>query len=239
MTVSSILIACIILFAASLTKATLGFGESLLAVPLLTLTVGLQVAAPVMALIGASVSFLLLARGWREVDFGVTRRLTLAAAVGVPPGVWGLKRLPAVWMTAALGVMLILIGLYNLTQPTLKPLKGEKWTYLFGFLAGVSGGAYSMGGPPVLVYGAARRWSAQQFRITLQGFFLPLSLIIVLSHAGAGLWTQEVLQLFVLSIPVMLLAFRLGNWISQRLRPETFERLVYVALVVFGVMLLM
>ena len=46
-----------------------------------------------------------------------------------------------------------------------------------GFCAGVLGGAYGMNGPPLVIYGAMRRWSAQHFRATLQGYFLPASII--------------------------------------------------------------
>lgn len=238
MSASVLLVACVILFVASLTKATLGFGEALVAIPLLTLTVGLQVATAVMALIGFVISGMLLAKGWREVDFRVTWRLTLTAMLGVPLGVWGLKSLPGAWMTGALGVLLILIGLYNLTQPTLKPLTNEKWTYLFGFVAGLFGGAYTMSGPVVIVYGTARRWSAEQFRSTLQSYFFPLNIMIIFNHARSGLWTTDVWWLFALSFPVMLLTFWLGNRISDHLRQETFERLVYMSLVVLGVLLL-
>ncbi|MCB0123458.1 MAG: sulfite exporter TauE/SafE family protein, partial [Caldilineaceae bacterium] len=124
-----------ILFLAALTKATLGFGESLLAIPLLTLVVGVQTAAPLVSLLAATVTLLLLVRNWQRIDFGATGRLLTAAVVGIPVGVWGLVALPQAWITRLLGVLLIGVGGYNLWQPTMRGLHNPRWSYLFGFLA--------------------------------------------------------------------------------------------------------
>ena len=227
-----------VLFVAALTKATIGFGESLLAIPLLTFVVGIQIASPLVSLMAASVTLLIIGRSWQRIDLNATWRLIAAAVVGVPAGVWGLKTLPEAWMTAVLGTFLILAGLYHLLRPTLRALHGEHWTYLFGFLSGLFGGAYNMGSPPLIVYGAMRRWSPEQFRASLQSVFLPISVLILAGHASAGLWTTDVLQLFALSLPVVLLAFWLGDRLSQRISPGQFERVIYVCLVILGVLLL-
>ena len=227
-----------ILFLAALVKATLGFGESLLAIPLLTLVLGVQTATPLVSLLAITVTLFMLLRNWRQIDLSATWRLIAAAVVGVPIGVWGLKFLPAAWVTTALGVLLILVGLYNLTQPQFKPLQDNRWSYLFGFLAGLLGGAYNMASPPVLVYGAVRQWAPAQFRVTLQSFFLPVSLVILIGHASAGLWTSRVLSLYGLAWPVMLVAFWLGSRLNERVDATLFGRLLYGALVVLGIVLL-
>ncbi len=228
-----------ILFLAALTKATLGFGESLLAIPLLTLVIGIQTAVPLIALIAATVTLLLLVWNWQQIDLAATWHLLIAAVVGIPVGVWGLTALPVAWVTATLGVVLIGVGGYNLWQPTWRGLQNPRWIYPFGFLAGILGGAYNMSSPPVLIYGAIRRWSPDHFRVTMQGFFLPVSLLILLSHASAGLWTRQVLWLYVAAWPVMLGAFWLGNRFAQRVAPERLRSLLYGALIVLGATLLL
>ena len=238
MSVATIIVALIVLFLAALTKSTLGFGEALVAMPLLTLILNVQTAAPVVGLLNVCISLIMLIKGWRHIDFRTTWRLTLAALISVPFGVWGLKQLPEIWMTMALGILLILTGLYNLTNPKIKPLQGDYWAYGFGFVAGLTGGAYLISGPPVIVYGTAKGWSPEQFRATLQSFFFPVSLMIVISQAREGFWTIDALRLFALSIPVLVIAFMLGNVLNTRLKTADFERLVYVALVVLGAMLL-
>ena len=238
---SPILIALtlLILFGAAFIKSLVGFGESLIAIPLLTLILGIQVAAPLVSLMAASVTILLLAQGWQRIDLRETWQLILAAMIGVPIGVWGLRSLPAELLTTALGVLLILTGLYYLMRPAVAALHGAYWAYLFGFLSGVLGGAYNMASPPIIVYGAARRWDPERFRVTLQSFFLIVSLMILVGHASAGFWTREVLSLFGLSIPVVLLAYGLGNRVHRNMATQQFERLVYIGLVVLGGALLL
>ncbi len=227
-----------ILFLAALTKATLGFGESLLAIPLLTLIVGIQTAAPLVSLLAATVTLFLLVRNWQQIDLTAMWRLLVAAVVGVPVGVWGLTTLPQAWIARLLGLLLILVGSYNLLQPKMSGLRDQRWPYLFGFLAGILGGAYNMASPPVLIYGAVRRWPPEQFRVTMQGFFLPVSALILIGHASAGLWTREVLRLYAISWPIMLIAFWLGNHFAQRVDPHILGRLLYGALIALGAALL-
>ena len=238
---SPILLVCltlVILFVAGLIKATLGFGESLFAIPLLTLVLGIQVAAPLSSLLAALITLMILIKGWQQIDFRASWQLILAAAIGVPVGVWGLRMLPEAWLRGGLGILLILVGLYYFTQPTFKAIQGASWAYLFGFVAGVLGGAYNVASPPMVVYGAMRRWSPEQFRVSLQGFFLPLSALILVSHASAGLWTAWVLQLFALSLPVIFIAFWCGSWLSQNISTLYFEKLVYGGLIIIGITLL-
>lgn len=238
MSVSIIIITLAILFVAAFVKACLGFGEALLALPLLTLVIGLQMATPLIGLIGASLTTLIIAKSWRHIDFSATWQLVIAALIGIPVGVWGLKRLPEMWATTGLGMLLVLVALNNLLKPTFRPLRGAGWPYVFGFVAGVCGGAYTIAGPPVLLYGALRKWPPEQFRATLQSFFLPVTMMIILTHANAGLWTRDVLLLYVFALPVLGLSFWLGARASQRLASETFERLVYGALIVLGALLI-
>ena len=227
----------LILFIAAFTKATLGFGESLLAMPLLTLAVGIKTATPLVGLVAASLTLLLLYRGWQQIDFRAAWRVMLSAVLGIPLGVWGLRVLPSHWITLGLGIVLILVGTYNLFRSNITIGIGPGWAYVFGFLGGILGGAYNTGGPPIVMYAGLRRWPAGQFQATLQGCFLPLSILTLISQGVAGLWTESVWMVFGISLPVVLLAFWLGRRMSKQLSGQHFERLVYIGLLALGTML--
>jgi len=102
----------------------------------------------------------------------------------------------------------------------------------------VLGGAYGMNGPPLAVYGAMRRWSAQHFRATLQGYFLPASIIGMAGYWLAGLWTPVVTHYYLLSLPVTLLGAFLGRVINHRLHGEAFLKYLYLGLTGIGTLLL-
>jgi uncharacterized protein len=229
-----IIIVLTILFCAAFIKATLGFGEALLAMPLLTLVLGVQAASPLIGLVGTSLSMLILCATWRSVDLRASWRLVLAAVLGVPIGVWGLAILPAAWVTVCLGMVLIVASFYNLSKPSLRTLESPHWAWPFGFAAGILGGAYNTSGPPLVLYGSFRRWTSDQFQATLQSCFLPTSIVKLLGHGIAGLWTAQVLWFYIISLPVVLAAYWLGSRFSRTMPTERFKRLVDVGVVVLG-----
>jgi len=91
-----------------------------------------------------------------------------------------------------------------------------------------------MNGPPLAIYGAMRRWSAQRFRATLQSYFLPASALGMAGFLVAGLWNHDVTRYFLLSLPSAVLAILLGGLLNRRLRADVFVRYVYVGLMLIG-----
>jgi hypothetical protein len=91
-----------------------------------------------------------------------------------------------------------------------------------------------MNGPPLVVYGSLRRWSAAHFRATLQAYFLPASVIGMAGYWMAGLWVPLVTRYYLLSLPGTLVATLLGRVIHRRMHERDFIRYVYVGLLVLG-----
>jgi uncharacterized membrane protein YfcA len=139
---------------------------------------------------------------------------------------------------AILGVLLILYGLYSLITPNLPVIRNEKLAYIFGFVAGVLGGAYNTNGPPIVMYGLLRRWPPENFRATLQCYFLFTGLSILIGHGLAGLWTPFVLRLYLYSIPIIMIAIFAGGKINNHISKEFFSRIVYGLLIVIGALFL-
>lgn len=117
-------------------------------------------------------------------------------------------------------------------------LKNDKWAWLFGFHAGVLGGAYGMNGPPLAIYGSLRGWPPEQFRATLQAYFLPASVVGMAGYWSTGLWTPTVTRYYLAALPAVILATLGGRMIGNRLRPHRFNLYVYAGLMVIGLVLL-
>jgi uncharacterized membrane protein YfcA len=228
----------LILFFAALIKAVLGFGEALLAMPLLTLTIGLQTAVPLVGLMSASMTVFIIVKHWRSINFRAAWRLIISSAAGIPLGLLIVKTVPTTTVTHALGLLLVLYSLYVWFQPGWVTFARPGWVYLFGFASGALGSAYNTGGPPLVVYANAQRWPPEQFRVILQSSFLPTSLLIILSHGLSGFWTPSVLTLFLLSLPIFLVAFWVGAAASRYIPARQFTRMVQVTLLILGLVLL-
>ena len=95
-----------------------------------------------------------------------------------------------------------------------------------------------MNGPPLVIYGSMRRWSAQHFRATLQGYFLPASIVGMAGYWVAGLWVPAVTRYFLWSLPLLWPAIWLGRVVNHRMHGDGFLRYVYLGLMGIAVMLL-
>ena len=227
-----------IVFLAALVHSTLGFGTALVAMPLLVTVLDVNVATPLVGLTMLTTIALLLVGAWRDLDVRSALHLLAASIPGIPVGLLILSHVPEDVFKVVLGISLIAVSLYNLSTPVLSKLEHVGWAHVFGFVSGVLGAAYNVNAAPVAVYGILRRWPPESFRATLQGYFLPSTLLIVASHGLAGLWTGDVFGFYLPAVPAVILAVVLGRFIGARIAPDRFQRVLYVALTAFGVMLL-
>jgi uncharacterized membrane protein YfcA len=227
-----------ILFISTFARSTLGFGDALIAMPLLTLVVGVKIATPLVAFMGTTIAATILWKNWRNVDVKAAWRLILSSLIGIPFGLLLLTVAPGDMVKIILGVVLILFGAYNLLRPQLAMLQNQHWAYVFGFVAGILGGAYNTNGPPVVVYGTLCRWPPVHFRATLQGYFLPTGFLILGGHALGGLWTRQVWQMYIFALPLIFAAIFFGGKLNQRIQPERFIQLLYAILIVLGLLLI-
>lgn len=231
-------VAAVLLFA-TLIRSAFGFGEALVAVPLLAFLIPIEVAAPLAALASITVAAVILLQDWSHVHVRSAGRLVIATCLGIPLGLLLLLYVAEPVVKAILAVIITTFSLYSLMSRRRMRLATDRTAWLFGFSAGVLGGAYGMNGPPLVIYGALRGWSPQHFRATLQGYFLPASLMGVVGYWFAGLWTAPVSRYYLASLPGMLIAILAGRLINRRMHGPRFLVYIHIGLVVIGVMLLM
>ena len=231
----------IIVFVATLIRSAFGFGEALVAVPLLALYIPLEVAAPLAVLLSITVAAIVVVQDWENIHLTSTGWLVFSTVFGIPLGLLLLTSSHQRTVKAILGMVIIAFASYSLLGRIPLELRRDdrRWLLACGFLAGVLGGAYGMNGPPLVVYGAMRRWSAPQFRATLQGYFLPASIIGMSGYWLAGLWVPAVTHYYLVSLPVMLLAVLLGRVINRRIHGEVFLRYIYLGLLSIGALLVL
>ncbi len=230
----------LILFGATLIRSAFGFGEALVAVPLLAFCIPLQVAAPLAVLLSITVAGIVVAQDWEMIHLRSTAWLLLPTLPGIPLGLLLLTNSHQRIVKATLALIIMAFCAYFLIGRTPPELRRDSrgWLLACGFFAGVMGGAYGMNGPPLVIYGSMRRWSAQHFRATLQAYFLPASIFGMVGYWLAGLWVPAVTRYYLLSLPVTIPAIFLGRAINHRLPGEAFQKYVYLGLGGIGVLLL-
>ena len=152
----------------------------------------------------------------------------------LPFGLLLLRSVPEPIVKGGLGVVVAGFAVSALRSRGSYELTDDRLAWLFGVSAGVLGGAYGMNGPPLVVYGALRRWSPEHFRATLQGYFLPASVVGMIGYWAAGLWTPGVTRYYLLSLPTSLVAIALGRVVNRRFDAGRLFVYVHAGLIVSG-----
>lgn len=241
-----------VMFLAAMVRATWGFGDSLVAIPLLSLIVGMTTASPMLMLVSVTLAILMLRERPSLIEWAVIARLLLGALAGIPLGLFVLTDLPEAWAREGLGAVLIVMAIALIVRarllgrhvpdsasgPARSSTRSSALDLGFGLLVGACSAAFDISGPILLIHASVRRWSPEQLRMNMQAVFLPLGLLTMGGHASAGLWTREVLLLAGCCLPVALLALALGSRLRDRLEGERGTLALHLLIFALGVLML-
>lgn len=229
----------LVIFLAVFTQSLSGFGIALVSMAMLPSLLGIRIATPLVALVAITLESTLLIRYRASINLRTIRPIALAAIVGIPLGVLILRKVNEELALTVLGVVITGYALYALFNLRLPALKHPLWAPLAGFLSGLLSGAYNTGGPPVIIYGNARRWQPAEFKSNLQGLFVINDILVVTSHAVSGNFTPEVWRVYLYALPLIAVGILAGMSLDKRLDPVIFRKVVLVLLVVLGVRLIL
>ncbi|WP_225865527.1 sulfite exporter TauE/SafE family protein [Dyadobacter aurulentus] len=227
-------------FFATLVRSTFGFGESLIAVPLLILFLPIGVSVPLSVLLSILIALIVVIQDHSKVQFQSAKWLIFYALPGIPVGLMLLFFASVFWIKLLLGILLVVYSLYSLFgKQTLSNVSSDRaWLFVCGFFSGVFGGAYGINGPALVVYGKLRGWSANQFRATLQAYFFVASSASIIGYGYKGLITQQVLTHFSYAAPAAIPAIFFGRYLNNKLESKDFYQYVYIGLLTMGAFLI-
>ena len=109
---------------------------------------------------------------------------------------------------------------------------GLGWALLAGALGGLTGGATSTGGPPVVLYTLLRGWDKGIAKAVMSAFFVVMGDWRLALLIASGLASPESLRLGVWLLVPMLSALYVGMWIFRRLSTQVFR---YAAMALLGI----
>lgn len=231
--VENLVFAAVVVFACFV-QAVAGFGLPMIAMPVLVALLGIRTAVPLTAIIILELQLLMIVRYRLALNVRTVGRISAAAVLGIPIGVLFLSRLPEGIMVTFLGLLLVFYALYSLFKFPVPPLKNPYWAYIFGFLGGMGGGAYNMAAPPMIIYADTQRWEPGLFKGNLQGYFLIIGLVAILTHTLSGNVTGAVLQKSLLAVPLVLLGAAGGFFLDRFINAAVFRKIVLGLLLVLG-----
>jgi uncharacterized protein len=162
-------------------------------------------------------------------------------AVGVPLGAYLLTYIDPAHLRVGVGVLLILYSAYNLARPTLAPVRSNPPTdAAVGLLNGLLGGLTGLGGVISTIWVQLGGGPKDAQRAVFQPVLFMTMTMATLTFAASGyLFEFDILKLFLVGLPALLLGLWVGVTLYGKLDDAAFRKAVLILLLVSGLSLVM
>ena len=241
----------IVIMLAYLIEGIIGFGGTIIALPVEGALVGLKVAVPALTVVVFFASVIIAIRDFRHIDWPQYLKITIIMVIFLLPGMWLFQSIPERPLKLILGIFMIFIGLKGLKETVYdrrqirlgRRIATEKRSmpnWLGNTLlacGGIIHGAFASGGPFVVVYATETIPDKSRFRATLCALWATLNGIMMIVYGISGELSSEVITLSAWSLPFVAIAIVLSNIIHHRVNGEIFSVFVYAALTIAGIIM--
>ncbi len=173
------------------------------------------------------------------LDWRLLAPFIIGGTIGVPLGTLALTYVDPAYMRSGIGLLLIIYGVYGLTQPALKPVPaGPAADGGVGFLNGMLCGLTGFPGFIITIWCQLRGWSKDMQRAVFQPVMLAAIVATAISLSFTGVVTAEIVKLYVLGLPALLAGLWIGFKLYGKLDDVAFRKLLLVLLLVAGLSLI-
>jgi len=221
-----------------------GFGCTVLALPFITLLLGLQVAVPVLTIQGWLLALLLVLESRKKIVWKEFGRILLLVGIGFPFGVWMFRSLPEYYLKWVLAAFMVVVGIQGFAgqckrtkQTAVMTPKTRMLTSLFLPLGGIIHGAFASGGPFVVIYAARAITDKTLFRVTMCMLWTVLGTLLIGQLAVSSRLTPFVWKMTGFCLPFTLAGLILGNHAHYRINEVNFRKSLYAVLVASGIVM--
>lgn len=232
MSVALYLIVSLAWFLGGFANGVSGMGAAMVALPIITSFLPMEVAVPASCLVAALVAAYVAIMYRAHCRLALTTSMLVGCVPGIAAGVLILRAVPGHWLQGVLG--LILLG-YVLWQMWYTPAGTARFTsFIYGCLAGFGSGfanaAISFSGPPAAIYALINGWDKDTTRGTLGFFFFIIAVATCVAQALAGLFTPDTVKVVLYGLPGAGLGLVCSIPMARRI-PERQFKLVLLALI--------
>jgi uncharacterized membrane protein YfcA len=215
-----------------------GFGCTVLALPFCVMLVGVKTAVPVLTVLSLILSSYIVIIDYKNIVWKSYIKIISFVGLGLPIGMLLFSFLPEGILKKILGVFMIMVaarGIYFAFNERAKVKEiGNRMLNFILFLGGIIHGAFSAGGPFVVIYATQALKNKGSFRATLSTLWVTLNSLIIIKIALSGAFTPVVMKFLGWSVPFLLAGMLLGNWAHKRIEDRVFIKVVFLVLLVAG-----
>lgn len=228
-----------ILVLAYFVRGIAGFGSGLIAIPLLALVLPLTLAVPVMALLDYSAATVHGVQHRERIRWRDLLPLLPFTLAGSMAALYLLHQVDTTQLNTALGSFVLLYALYSLSGLAPQREYSRAWAAPLGAIGGLVSTLFGTGGPFYVIYLHLRALDKQAFRATIAAIFLIDGGIRIVGYLVTGLIDTRILLLALASLPIILIAMRLGERLHSNISQRNFAHLISLLLLGSGLALLL
>lgn len=224
---------------AFLCEATFGFGAGLIAIPILSLLMGVKEAVLLM-LCFQFLNGLLLIGAYTHIPWKKVLPMSIALIVGTVAGTVILSHVNNSYLKIILSLTIFLFLLREHLSLRLDFIKAHinMWASIAGYLGGLLQGMVGMGGPPLTMYLLIAVPLKSQFRASLIFLFFVTSVTRVLFMYNQGLLSSQNLNLALPVLPFFFLALIIGHKLHLKIDEKRYRAIVQLLMCISAILLL-
>ena len=246
-----------VIFLSNIIQGITGFAGTILAMPFSIKLVGMDVAVPVLNLLGFLSGVYVFSGNRKSVDKGVLRHVVIVMGISVLIGLF-IKNLLSgkpqllYYILGTIVLVIAVIGLYRVLfkkarmlgdhddledMPKDGVITASLLLEILLVAAGVVHGMFVCGGPLLIGYLTRKLPEKATFRATISTIWIFLNGIILISQIVSGLWTPQLVKTAVISLPFLFSGMFIGGVMYRNMSQRFFVILTYILLLIAGLSL--
>ncbi|MBN2260448.1 MAG: sulfite exporter TauE/SafE family protein [Clostridiales bacterium] len=225
----------LIFFVSGLLQGITSFGFSLIALPLLSFQLDLQLIVPVLIIYSLVMNSTILLYLYKHVKVREIILIAFAGIIFTPIGMQILLFMDGNLLKMITGFFIFLFSIMLMLNKHYE-IKNEKaGKLLTGALSGILNGSVSFSGPPLIIFMSNKGMEKQQFRANLTFYFWVLNIITIPTFFFGGLITSQTLVFSAKYVLFLIIGVMAGVFLGNRLKESYFKKMVIVILMILGI----
>jgi uncharacterized membrane protein YfcA len=222
---------------AGIVKGVIGSGMPTIGVGVLTAVLGLHPALALM-LVPTTVTNIwqALVGGHFRAIFARAWPFLLPATLTIFIGALALTRVNVAWLSALLGLLLAVYGVFGLLRPPFMMARSKETAIgvVAGLINGTLGGMTGSFGMPGIPYLQAMGMPRDEFIQALGILFTMSTLALAIALGGEKLLTADLGLASALALIPALVGMVIGTWLRRRLSEDRFRKVFFASQILLG-----
>ncbi len=233
-------IAILIITIAFLAESTFGFGGGLIAIPFLSLFLGVRDAVT-LSLIFQFLMGILIIKTYKTIDWKAALPMTVGIILGTLFGTYGLFSVDEVLLRKFLAIFILLFLAKTLIDKNLSVTQSfqKQFSFAAGAVGGLFQGMIGTGGPILTSYLSVLIKGKDILRATLMYLFFVTSIVRIFISLATGLFNPTVITMAIPTMPFFFLAIILGSYAHKKIEEQRYQYSIYVLLLFAAILLLL